>query len=194
MPDSDDHLIRRAQQGDRGAFEELVHRYDEDVLKLALGYTRCPEDARDIYQEVFLRVYRSLNGFRFESSFSTWLYRIATITCLSFRSKHSREQFVSYEEAGGQRQSDPDSMAAIGHTENGYEGVAASEIALEIDRALKELSPRQQLIFILKHFHGLKLREIASILNCSEGTAKKHFFVATQRMRARLAEFVHHGD
>src|SRR5580704_5827797 len=75
-------LIQAAQQGDQDAFAQLVYAYDQSVLKLAMNLLRSPEDARDVYQEAFLRVFRNLNNFRFDCSFHTWLYRIVTNLCL----------------------------------------------------------------------------------------------------------------
>src|ERR1700730_14756709 len=75
-------LIRAAQGGDHAAFEQLVRAYDQSVLRLAMNLLRSPEDAHDIYQEAFLRVYRNLHSFRFDCSFHTWLYRIVTNLCL----------------------------------------------------------------------------------------------------------------
>ena len=75
-------LVAEAQAGNRVAFEELVRRFDRDVLRLALNLMKRPEDARDVYQEAFLKVYRNLHRFRFECSFYTWLYRIVTNVCL----------------------------------------------------------------------------------------------------------------
>src|SRR6202161_2527641 len=75
-------LIRAAQRGDADAFEQLVRAYDQSVLRLAMNLLRSPEDARDVYQEAFLRVYRNLHAFRFDCSFHTWLYRIVTNICL----------------------------------------------------------------------------------------------------------------
>src|SRR5436305_12814127 len=77
-----DTLIRAAQAGDQDAFEQLVRTYDQSVLRLAMNLLRSPEDARDVYQEAFLRVYKNLHSFRFDCSFHTWLYRIVTILCL----------------------------------------------------------------------------------------------------------------
>src|ERR1700716_2669272 len=77
-----DPLIRAAQAGDQDAFEQLVRIYDQSVLRLAMNMLRSPEDARDVYQEAFLRVYKNLNNFRFDCSFHTWLYRIVTNLCL----------------------------------------------------------------------------------------------------------------
>src|SRR5205085_12353964 len=88
-------LIRAAQQGDQGAFEQLVQAYDQNVLRLALNLLRSPEDASDVYQEAFLRVYRNLHTFRFDCSFHTWLYRTVTNLCLD----HLRKRKVRKEES-----------------------------------------------------------------------------------------------
>src|SRR4030081_471880 len=88
-------LIRAAQSGDEQAFERLVRTYDQSVLRIALNLLRSPEDARDVYQEAFLRVYRNINNFRFDCSFHTWLYRIVTNICLD----HLRKRKVRKEES-----------------------------------------------------------------------------------------------
>src|SRR5580693_5986071 len=88
-------LIRAAQRGDADAFEQLVRAYDQSVLRLAMNLLRSPEDARDVYQEAFLRVYRNLHSFRFDCSFHTWLYRIVTNLCLD----HMRKRKVRKEDA-----------------------------------------------------------------------------------------------
>src|SRR5262250_2189797 len=90
-----DSLIRAAQRGDQDAFEQLVRAYDQSVLRLAMNLLRSPEDARDVYQEAFLRVYRNIHTFRFDCSFHTWLYRIVTNICLD----HLRKKKVRKEEA-----------------------------------------------------------------------------------------------
>src|SRR5215469_7569522 len=81
-PSDEATLIRAAQRGDQRAFEQLVRLYDQNVLRIALNLLRSPEDANDIYQEAFLRVYKNLHTFRFDCSFHTWLYRIVTNLCL----------------------------------------------------------------------------------------------------------------
>src|ERR1017187_8975026 len=82
-----DTLIRAAQRGDQDAFEQLVRAYDQSALRLAMNLLRSPEDARDVYQEAFLRVFRSIDSFRFDCSFHTWLYRIVTNICLDYLRK-----------------------------------------------------------------------------------------------------------
>src|SRR6202171_643599 len=92
-PSEERALIERAQGGDREAFEELVHRYDRDVLRIALNILRKTEDARDVYQEAFLKIYRNLPRFRFECSFYTWMYRVVTNVCLDhLRRRNSRPE------------------------------------------------------------------------------------------------------
>ncbi|MDE3199257.1 MAG: sigma-70 family RNA polymerase sigma factor, partial [Acidobacteriota bacterium] len=88
-------LIRAAQQGDQDAFERLVRTYDHSVLRIAMNLLRSPEEARDVYQEAFLKVYRNLHTFRFDCSFHTWLYRIVTNICLD----HLRRRKVRKEES-----------------------------------------------------------------------------------------------
>src|SRR6201997_2923617 len=102
-------LVREAQAGNRAAFEELVRRYDRDVLRLALNLMKRTEDARDVYQEAFLKVYRNLHRFRFECSFYTWLYRIVTNVCLD----HLRR-----------RQARPEDQAPELHPTHHEEGIA----------------------------------------------------------------------
>src|SRR3979490_1834405 len=86
-------LIERAQTGDREAFEALVHRYDRDVLRIALNVLHKTEDARDVYQEAFLKIYKNLPRFRFECSFHTWMYRVVTNVCLDqLRRRNSRPE------------------------------------------------------------------------------------------------------
>jgi RNA polymerase sigma-70 factor (ECF subfamily) len=87
---NDTELVRSAQQGDMNAFEELVYRHDKEVFAIAARYVNRAEDAKDIYQEVFLQVYRGLSKFRFQSEFSTWLYRITTNVCLTHQDRRKK--------------------------------------------------------------------------------------------------------
>src|SRR5260221_1505090 len=103
LPQLDERcIVAEAQTGNRAAFEELVRRYDRDVLRLALNLMKRPEDARDVYQEAFLKVYRNLHRFRFECSFYTWLYRIVTNVCLDhLRRRQARPEDQAPESNNG---------------------------------------------------------------------------------------------
>jgi RNA polymerase sigma-70 factor (ECF subfamily) len=184
-------LVEEAQAGSRQAFEELVRIYDRDVLRLALNLMKRTEDARDVYQEAFLKVYRNLYRFRFECSFYTWLYRIVTNVCLD----HLRR-----------RQSRPEDQAPELHSATYDEGTTdfferqkefrpgldperhlmGREIQTRLAAAMLRLSPRERVVFEMKHYQGLKLRAIGDALGTSEETVKNSLFRATRKLRQEL--------
>jgi len=180
---NDSELILKARGGDPVAFEQLVHRYDRQVLSMAANYVNSSDEAKDIYQEVFLRVYRGLKNFELRSEFSTWLYRITTNVCLTHRSRRKRHMHASIHEGEG----DEESHGVAGTMESDRQAMD-SEISSSIEDALEVLSPKQRLVFTLRHYDGYKLREIATMMNCTEGTVKKYLFTATRRMREQLKE------
>jgi RNA polymerase sigma-70 factor (ECF subfamily) len=184
-------LVAEAQAGSRAAFEELVRRFDRDVLRLALNLMKRPEDARDVYQEAFLKVYRNLHRFRFECSFYTWLYRIVTNVCLD----HLRR-----------RQARPEDQAPEVNSAHHEEGITdfferqrehrpsldperklfGKEIRARIAVAMERLSPRERIVFEMKHYQGLKLRAIGDALGTTEETVKNSLFRATRKLRSEL--------
>lgn len=187
-------LIREAQAGNRAAFEALVHRYDRDVLRLALNLVRRPEEARDIYQEAFLKVYKNLHRFRFECSFYTWVYRIVTNVCLDhLRRRQSRPEDQAPESVVTARAEGPapgtdffERQAELRSEANPERRLMGREIGRHIGAALAELSPRERMIFEMKHYQGMKLRAIGQVLGTSEETVKNSLFRATRKLRARL--------
>ena len=183
-------LIRRAQGGDRTAFDVLVRRYDREVLRLALKVVGSPEEATDLYQEAFLKVYRSLSRFRFESAFSTWLYRVVMNVCLDhLRRQKSRSEVQPPESDRGQ----PEFFHTVADDRPGLnpeQALRAKEIQHRIGRALEGLSPRERLVFELKHYQGMWLRAIGDLCGTSEETAKNCLFRATQKLRFALADLV----
>jgi RNA polymerase sigma-70 factor, ECF subfamily len=184
-------LIRAAQQGDQDAFGQLVRAYDQSVLRLAMNLLRSPEDAQDVYQEAFLRVYRNLNSFRFDCSFHTWLYRIVTNLCLD----HMRKRKVRKEESSQVEGSDGpvDRMDAVQESRaesDPQRSMFAGELRERIEKTLGELTARERMVFELRHYQGLKLRNIGEILGTTEEAAKNCLFRATQKMRVALGDFV----
>ncbi len=183
---NDTELILKAREGDMLAFEQLVYRYDNSVLSIAASYVNNSEDAKDIYQEVFLRVYRGLGKFELRSEFSTWLYRITTNVCLSHRSRRKRHAHASLSaNSDGDEDSHGAGMAMASDASSDQRAIK-SEISEQIEEALKSLSPREKLVFTLRHYEGYKLREIAGMMECAEGTVKKYLFTATRKMRREL--------
>ena len=183
-------LIREAQQGNTAAFEELVRQYDRAVLRLAIHLTGSQEDGQDIYQEVFLRAYVNLARFRFECSFYTWIYRIVTNLCLDhLRKKNSRGLDVTTTVSpDGQEGEVLNRMPDHRPGASPERSLVGRELRRCIHRALGRLSPRERMIFELKHYHGLRLRTVAGILNTTEGTIKNTLYRATQKLRTQLAE------
>lgn len=183
-------LIRRAQAGDRAAFDALVRRYDRDVLRLALKVVRSSDEAADLYQEAFLKVYRSLVRFRFESSFSTWLYRVVMNVCLDhLRRQKSRSEV----QPPANKDGEPEYFHTLADERPGLDperALRAREIERRIQAALDRLSPRERMVFELKHYQGLKLRAIGELCGTSEETAKNCLFRATQKLRLTLADLV----
>ncbi len=184
-------LIRAAQAGDERAFEELVRMHDQAVLRLAMNLLRSPDDARDVYQEAFLRVFRNLKSFRFDCSFHTWLYRIVTNLCLdAMRRKKVRREEAAVAEAGGavvDRIERFEEQRAHGDPQR---ALLSAELRERIGEALGGLTPRERMVFEMRHYQGLRLRTIGETLGASEEAAKNCLFRATQKMRAALGDFV----
>ena len=188
MNGDDKELIQKAQRGDMTAFERLVYNHDKRVLAIAARYVTSSEDAKDIYQEVFLRVYRGLKRFKMESEFSTWLHRITVNVCLTHRSRARRHVHVSLDEQGDSEDNDGHAAALAGNEAPTDQHSLNGEISGHIEAALRELSPRQRLVFTMRHYEGYKLREIANLMQCTEGTVKRYLFLATRSLRERLRQ------
>lgn len=186
----DDELIRQAQRGQRESFDTLVRRYDSAVLRLALHLLGNEQDAQDVHQEAFLKAYRHLSNFRFECSFYTWLYRIVTNLCLDAlrRRKSRREDPSTVTDSSGDVM---DLMSNVSDDRAGANPAAEMErhvLHMRIQEALAILTPRERMVFELKHYQGLKLRAIGEMLQTTEETAKNTLFRATKKLRANLKD------
>jgi len=184
-------LIRAAQKGDEDAFEQLVHAYDRGVLRLAMNLLRSIEDAYDVYQETFLRVYKNLHLFRFDCSFHTWLYRVATNVCLDHLRKRKvrREEpaVIGTEEGSWNRMDGVVEERAQG---NPQRSLLSQQLGARIEAALRGLTAKERMVFELRHYQGLRLRAIGEALGSTEEAAKTCLFRATQKMRVALGDFV----
>ncbi|MBX2992365.1 MAG: RNA polymerase sigma factor [Bacteroidetes bacterium] len=183
----DEELVLQAKAGSITAFEQLVHKHDKQVLAIAARYVTSSEDAKDIYQEVFIRVYRGLKHFKMKSEFSTWLHRITVNVCLTHRSRRKRFVHVPID-GDGSGDGDPEThgVELQSNDDPADQHSVDSEIRGHVQDALESLSAKQRLVFTLKHFDGYKLREIADMMKCTEGTVKRYLFLATQQLRERL--------
>jgi RNA polymerase sigma-70 factor (ECF subfamily) len=180
-------LVREAQGGNQAAFEQLVRTYDEGVLRLALRLTGSESDAQDIHQEVFLKVYKKLHGFRYECSFSTWIYRIVTNACFDYlRRNRARSKSTPIEI------NDNESLNQLSDdrpADNPERQLLDQELRAQILQALQRLTPRERMVFDLRHFQGLRLRSVSEILNASEASVKMSFFRATRKLRFHLDKY-----
>jgi RNA polymerase sigma-70 factor (ECF subfamily) len=189
QPPDEATLISQAQAGDRAAFETLVRMHDRSVLRLALRFLRTEDEARDIYQECFLKAYRSLGQFRGEASFRTWLLRIVTTLCLDhLRRRAGRPDAESLQQEAREKGAallDP----ADEHPDRDPERVLQRrEIRRRIATALAGLGARERVVFELRHYEGMRLRPIAELLGTTEDTVKNSLFRAHQHMRSALGD------
>lgn len=184
-------LIRAAQRGDQDAFASLVHSYDQSVLRLAVNLLRSHDDARDVYQEAFLRVFRNLHTFRFDCNFSTWLFRIVTNLCLDHLRKRKvrREDRPAAEPAGGLF--DPlQSVEEVRADNDPHRCLINRELRGRLESALAGLTARERMVVELRHYQGMRLRAIGDTLGTTEEAVKNCLFRATQKMRAALQKHV----
>ena len=168
--DDDERLVARFLQGDESAFDGLVTRHRQGVYRLAYRLLGRHEEADDVSQEAFLRVYRGLRGFRGDATFRTWITRIVINLALSVR--RGQATTVPLEDAPEPRSDADGPHAALRH---------------QVRTAVGGLPPRQRQVLVLKVYEGMKFTEIAQAAGMSIGTAKATFFQAVRNLRARLA-------
>ena len=173
-------LIARAAAGDRGAFHALVERYRALVYRLAYQSAGNHPDAEDIAQDVFIKLFRALAGFRHDAQFSSWLYRITLNVCID----HGRRRNVIQ---ARERPDEPLSLAACDRPDPERFAYAA-ELGRVLHDAVDRLPPRQRVIFVMRHYDELKLTEIASVLRLQEGTVKRQLHAAVRRLRLLLRD------
>ncbi len=173
--DSDGALVRACQQGDREAFDRLVERYQRGIYRLCYRYVNQHEDANDLAQEAFLKAWRAIGRFRGDSSFATWLYRIAVNACLNHRA--SRRPIA---------QELPEALPDPG--KGAEERVLHDDEAERVRQAVSRLPDKQRATLILKVYHELSHEEVAEILGSTVGTVKSNLFHALANLRRRLDE------
>lgn len=192
---TDEELATRGQDGDQEAAEELYKRYQKKAY--AIAYHMCSgdrEDAEEITQEAFLKVFRNLKEFRRDASFYTWFYRILVNTCLDSRRRHRRwERFFSFRRSGKQeKEPGPDEMekqAGSGESFDPVGAVSSRQLSEAVHNALIALPRKQQVAFQLKVFEGMSISEIAQVMGSAKGTVKSHLFRATHSLREALKDW-----
>jgi RNA polymerase sigma-70 factor, ECF subfamily len=179
MADSD--LITRAAGGDPAAFQALVERHRSMVYRVAYQFAGNHHDAEDIAQEVFIKVYRSLDKFRRDAQVSSWMYRIVMNACIDHRRRQAPAGAAAFGEEAEQRLlNTPEENP--GPEERAYAGELGQALESEINR----LPNGQRIVFVMRHHQGLKLAEIAEALGLAEGTVKRQLHAAVHRLRLAL--------
>lgn len=183
----DDLLIHRAAKGDEAAFEQLLTQHEKSVYSLCLRMTGNPDDAMDVSQEVFLRVWRNLGSYQFDAAFSTWLFRIASNACIDFLRAKKRRNDVSLtmeDENDGEEKElsvpDPELLPE--------EQLLAKEQQQAVLRAMDALPPDHREILQLRVIENLPYEEIADILGVKVGTVKSRLARARNLLRKNLSE------
>jgi len=195
---TEDELIRRAQAGDAESFCRLAKNYERRLYALAAHYCRDPHDAEDLSQEVWLKAFKALPGFRAESSFYTWLRQITINAFLNHRramttTRDKERTTLRFDSLDGME--DETRSAALSTTRGEEEDGLVRKILVErVMGALGELTPPQRLIFLLKHREGMTYQEIADACECSTGAVKKSLFRSLLKLRAALGLGVSAGE
>jgi RNA polymerase sigma-70 factor (ECF subfamily) len=178
----DSDLISRAAAGDAAAFQALVERHRSMVYRVAYQFAGNHHDAEDIAQEVFIKVYRSLDRFRQDAQLTSWMYRIVMNACIDHRRRHSAAGSAPFGEEAEQK------MLNTAEDRPGPEDRAyAGELGQVLEAEIGRLPPGQRIVFVMRHHQGLKLSEIATALGLADGTVKRQLHAAVHRLRGALS-------
>ncbi|HOJ33709.1 MAG TPA: RNA polymerase sigma factor [Candidatus Hydrogenedentes bacterium] len=177
---SDEELALALQRGNESAFEKLVQRYQGRVYAIALRVTLNREDALDVAQEVFVKVFMKIRSWQPSGAFGSWITRLAVNQAIdSLRRRKRREHWSLSEYALLEEPLSKDAAGDAAH---------ASEISERVRLALDALSPTQRIVFVMRHYEGLQLNEIAEAIGCTVGSVKVHLFRAIRKMQEQLLD------
>lgn len=183
MKDWEADLIFRCQQGDQGALKEIFDQYHQKVYRIAYGVVRQREDALDVVQEVFIKLFRSIKGFKGKSAFYTYLYRLAMNTAIDHSRRSKRAAFLSLDEEGGLQPADgdekrPDHIA----TQKELEG--------KVKWAIDQLPQDQKAVLLYREIEELSYQEIAEAMGCSIGTVMSRLHYGRKKLQELLKDIV----
>jgi RNA polymerase sigma factor RpoE len=182
-------LVKRAQQEDVSAFDELVRRYQERIYATVYHMTSNHEDANDLVQESFLKAYRALKSFKGNSSFYTWVYRIAVNKTINFLKQRRNKFQMSLDDLDFNAEHDPDLVALISDKTPRRE-LNLAELQEKLNAAMQKLSETHRLVVTLHDIQGLSHEEIGKIMDCNVGTVRSRLFYARQQLQAYLSDYL----
>jgi RNA polymerase sigma factor (sigma-70 family) len=182
-------LVRRAQGGDLAAYDDLVRRYQERVYATVYHMTSNHEDANDLAQETFVKAWSALKTFKGDSSFFTWVYRIAVNKTLNFLKQRRNRTSVSLNDLDFNAENDPDLVALISDR-TPRRDANLRELHERLNAALRKLSEPHRMVVVLHDVQGLSHEEISQVMNCNVGTVRSRLFYARQQLQAHLSDFL----
>ncbi len=185
MSNNEARLLQRLQAGEASAFQELVETHKQRVFTLAYNFTRNVQDAEDLSQEAFIKVFRGIDNFRGEAQISSWLYRIVVNLALNRRRKKALSEMELWENFEGEEQHR--AQASTAPEFNPESVTEARFIRSHLRQALEKLSEQQRTIFVLRHDSDMPLQQISATLKLSEGTVKSQLFRALRKLQKQLS-------
>ncbi len=188
-PPDDLLLVRRAQGGDLAAYDGLIQRYQERIYATIYHMTANHEDANDLAQETFIKAFQALKSFKGDSSFYTWVYRIAVNKTINFLKQRKNRSHLSLNDLDFNAENDPDLVALISDKTPRRE-VNLVELQEKLNAAMLKLSPKHRLVVTLHDVQGLSHEEIGKVMDCNIGTVRSRLFYARQQLQAYLADYL----
>lgn len=189
MQQNEQVLVDRFCGGDNNAFLELVGQYKKKIYYLAYDITGDHQEAEDISQEVFIKMYRSLKNFRRDAKMSSWLYQItvnASIDSLRKKSSKPKRSIDEFDQLNIQESL----TTGRAHNSDPVSSAESSQIQIYISQALQKITQKERAVFVMRHYNDLKLGEIAEILNVTIGTVKSLLFRAIKKLRKELSSYM----
>ena len=186
---SDLILVRRSQDQDMGAYDQLVRRYQERIYATVYHMTSNHEDANDLVQETFVKAYRALKSFKGDSSFYTWIYRIAVNKTINFLKQRKNRIHLSLDDVDFNAENDPDLVALVSE-KTPRRDLNLSELQEKLNSAMLKLSEHHRMVVTLHDIQGLSHEEIGAIMDCNVGTVRSRLFYARQQLQAHLADYL----
>ena len=186
---ADRDLVARARGRDMAAYDELIRRYQRKIYQLVYNMTSNREDAEDLVQDVFVKAYSALERFKGDSSFYTWIYRIAVNRAINYLKKRKRNTAMSLDDIDQGVERDPN-FVALQSRESPVRDATLSELQKKLNEALQARSENHGALVVRLDVQGVEHDEIARMLKCSSGTVRSRLFYARQELQKQLTEFV----
>ncbi|HEX2928450.1 MAG TPA: sigma-70 family RNA polymerase sigma factor [Candidatus Binatia bacterium] len=184
MQVNDRELVQKCQAGDMSAFEELVSRYHQKVFTVILGLLRSREDALEVAQETFFRAYRKIHSFQGDSSFYTWIYRIAVNLAIDAQRRQKRNPLDFRESMDGVLEAQNEVA------KDPFGDVHDKQLRENLIKAINDLTPEHKAVIVLRTIEGLSYKDIGAILGCSEGTVMSRLHYARKKLQEKLSAFL----